>query len=342
MSSSISVSEALNLYLAELQERQCSQSHLATVAFRLGRFVSDRPGAAVSTVSGADIEAHFLALSGRGLANGTLAGYKSSQRAFWRWVVAQGWVGENPARVLNQRKYNYSFRPVSHQPADRDAFQAVMDVLLPFATRKGRAVRDVRDALIVSLAADSGVRRGELWNLRRADVERALRRGRPVGEGRRVYVTAVTGKTSTVLVRFFDESAKLAWLWLDAMPAGAVWLFCSTRTGERLHKDYLGSAFKRLCAYAGVPVFLFQAVRKRTVVDAIALSGDAKVGQLLAGHTDARTTAEYYNLLQQEQVNAAAAQLATARRGRPEAAGESLARELFKQDDNDNDDLRPE
>lgn len=329
MISSINLSEALQLYLAHLQERQGSESHLNTVSFRIGRFVKGRETVLVSAVSADDVAGHFGDLAGRGLANGTLAGYKATHRAFWKWVVFKNWAEDSPARVLNQRQYNYSFRPVSHQPADRDDFQAVVDAIPLFAARQHYAPVDVRDALAVSLAVDSGVRRGELWKLRRADIERALSRGRPVGEGRTVYVTAVTGKTDSVIVRFFDETAKLAWLWLDRMPKGAAWLFCSTRTGEQLYLDYMGSAFKRLCAYAGVPVFRFQAVRKRVVVDAIALSGDQKVGQLLAGHTDARTTAEYYNLLQQEQVNTAAAALATARRGKPDRAGEDLAKELF-------------
>lgn len=322
--------DAFETYLETLRERQLSQVHIETVTLRFSRFIEGREGVFVSDVKPEAIEAHFRELAGRGLANGTLAGYKATQRAFWRWAAAQGWIESNPSDVLNQRKFNYEFKPVNHQPADRDDFQAVVDALMPFAAHRKFSARDVRDALAVSIAIDSSVRRGEIWNLRRRDVERALKRGRPIGDGRQVYVTRVTGKTTSVLVRFFDESAHLGRLWLERMPDGAAWLFCSLRTGKQLHVDYMGSCFKRICRFAGVPVFRYQAVRKRTVMDAIALSGDPKVGQLLAGHKDSRTTGEYYNLLQEEQVNAAAAALATARRGRPKADGDDLARAFFR------------
>lgn len=338
----VTLKEAFDLYLEDLRARQLSASTIETAVLRIGRLVDFLAPITAAAVDTADVTAFFEHLEGLGLANGTLAGYKSSQRAFWNWAIAAGLVESSPARVLAQRRFNYSFRPVNHQPADKDDFQAVVDSLMAFAAHREYEPRDIRDALAVSLTMDSSVRRAEVWNLRRADMERALRRGRPVGEGRLVYMAAVPGKTETAIVRFYDETAKLAWLWLDAMPvvargpqAGetAVWLFCSLRTGKRLAKDYMGSAFIRVCKFAGVPTFRYQAVRKRTIMDSIALSGDQKVGQVLAGHKDARTTAEYYNLLQQEEVNALAGKLATARRGRPDAAGESLARELFDFDE---------
>lgn len=324
----ITLNDAFSLYMRRLEDAGSSQSHIVSVRGRLGRFIASRGALPLANVTASQIHTHFLSLANDGLAVGTLAGHKSTHRAFWNWCQAEGYITHNPADVLRRQEHDYTAIPVTRQPADRDDFQRVVAGILQFAAHRNYEPRDVRDALAVSLAVDSSSRRGEIWKLRRADMERALQRGRPLGE-RAVYRIAVAGKTGTVIVRFFDESAELARRWLLLMPANAAFLFCSLRDGRRLRSDYMGSAFNRLCEFAGVPVFRYQAVRKRVVMDAIVSSGDQKVGQLLAGHKDARTTAVYYNLVQEEFVDAAAANLATQRRGLPHADGDDLAAQLF-------------
>lgn len=51
------------------------------------------------------------------------------------------------------------------------------------------------------------------------------------------------------------------------------------------------------------------------VTDIIAATGDAKIGQLLAGHASVRTTQEYYNDVAEVAVDSAAASLADRLRG---------------------------
>lgn len=321
--------QAIDAYVRHLVDAGSSQTHIVSVRSRLSRFALGREGVSVDTITPADVHNHFIELQTAGLAVGTLAGYKASQRAFWNWLAARGAIEVNPADALRRREHAYSAMPVNHQPADRADFQTVVSAIMPFAAHRGYTARDVRDALAVSLTVDSSARMGEIWKLRRADMERALAHGRPLAELRTVYRAAVAGKTGTVAVRFFDESAELARRWLQLMPGNAAFLFCSLRDGRRLRRDYMGQAFKEICGYAGVPTFRYQAVRKRIVMDAIALSGDQKIGQLLAGHKDSRTTATYYNLVQQESVDIAAANLATQRRGLPHVNGDDLALSLF-------------
>lgn len=318
------LSEAVDAYMGHLVG--ASHTHQASVGSRLSRFLTGREGALLSDVTSEDIAGHFEGLAAAGLAMGTLAGHKSTMRAFFRWLVGQGILESDPAAILTGARFRYSYQPVNHQPADPEHFRRLVQALPGFAAAGSR--RNVRDALIVSLTVDSSARRGEIWALRRADMERALARPTPAGENRHVYRAIVNGKTGPTVLRFFDESAALAHRWLALMPHG-VWLFCSLRTGKRLRRDYMNQAFARACAFAGVPTFNFQAVRKRVVVDAIALAGDPKVGQLLAGHKDPRTTTTYYNLVQEEKVAQIAGRLATERRGRPSADGGDLADELF-------------
>lgn len=327
MSISLLLEEAVGRYVADLEERQCSASHVATVRHRLGRFARGREGLALRAVTGGDLHNYFTDMQEAGLASGTLAGHKQTLLAFWRWCAGRRWCSLKPSDALRSRKHRYSFRPVRSRAANAGDFAVVIAALPAFAAHRGWRPRDVRDAALVSVVADSSRRRGEVWNLRRVDVARALERPEPLGEGRWVFHVESHGKTGPVSIRFYDESAMLLRRWLELLPAGAVHVFVSLRSGERLRPDALHLGLLRVCEFAGVAPFRFHAIRKRVVTDVIAATGDAKIGQLLAGHASERTTQMYYNDVQQSAVDAAAGALAAKYRGgRGDLAGEFFGR----------------
>jgi integrase len=326
------LNEALEMYLLSLEARRLSAAHTSTVRCRLARFTAIWGESDVSAIAGDDVDAHFSDLEESGLAHGTLAGYKSSHRAFWNWCASQQFIAQNPADALLVKDRAYDYRPVHSRAAPESDFQAVVNALPNFAAHRDNNPRDLRDAALVSLAIDCAKRRKELWNLRRRDIERALDRGEAVAGGRMVYHATSHGKTGQVTMVFFEETAVLLRHWLAAMPPESNWLWVNLRTGQRLRADVLNLAFGRLCAFAGVKTFRFHAVRKRSVTDIIRSTGDWKVGQLLAGHKDQRTTQLHYNDVDQQRVDEMAARLADVRRGRSmtdPAGGDGLAASFF-------------
>jgi integrase len=148
--------------------------------------------------------------------------------------------------------------------------------------------------------------------------------------GRTVYRLAAMGKTGEATIQFYDETAVFAHLALGLLPENAVYIFVNGRTGQLLHEDSLRDAFKRICKFAGVPKFSFQATRKRTVRDAIVLTGDEKAGQLIAGHKDIRTTHLHYNDMDQDDVDEVGAIVANARRGPPDNLATAFFRKAGK------------
>lgn len=324
MSISLSLEEAVGRYVADVESRQCSTAHIRTVRHRLGRFLRGREGMQLRD-SAAELNSYFRELREAGLASGTLAGHKGTHLAFWRWCAGRRWCSAKAADVLRSRSNRYSFRPVRSRAANAADFAAVVACLPSFAAHRGWRARDVRDAALVSLVVDSGKRRGEVWSLRRVDMVRALERPEPLGGGRSVYhVESHDGKTGPVSVRFYDESATLLRRWMELLPAGAVYVFVNLRTGVQLREDALHLGVLRVCEFAGVPKFRFHAIRKRVVTDVISATGDYKIGQLMAGHADERTTQRYYNDVQQSVVDAAAGALAARFRG------EDLAGQFFQ------------
>ncbi len=308
----LTLNEALLAYLDHLIERGLSRSHRQSVTGRVGRFTQTHGNIPLTDITPAHIADHFKQLEDAGLADGTLAGHKSSFRAFWRWLQDRGHITTNPTAVLKQKTFSYSFDPVNHRAADEDAFRAVLSAIPSFIAARDYAPRDVRDALAVSFAADSAARRGEIWSIRRANLEKALRKPTPLPGGH-VYHLSSRGKTGQSNIRFFDNTADLARMWLNTLPATATFVFASTKTWERLPRDYMNSAFQRVCQFAGVEEFQWQSVRKRVVSDMISLTGNVTAGQMLAGHASVKTTLRYYNEVQQATVDQAASQLARLR-----------------------------
>ncbi len=316
------LSAAIDAYLSELERRGCSGAHLRTVRSRLGQYARGRAGLSLIAAQN-DLSDFFAEMRERGLASGTLAGHKSTHLAFWRWAADRRYCSLDGSNVLRGRDNRYSFRPVHSRAADPADFAAVVSSLGAFAAHRGYQPRDLRDAALVSLIADSACRRGEAWNLRRAAVVAALDRPKTVGH-RHVHRADSQGKTDRVEIRFFDETAELLRRWLTHVPPRLGYVFLSLQTGKRIRIDALQIGLYRVCEFAGVRPFGFHAIRKRLVTDAIAASGDPKVGQLLAGHTSERTTLAYYDDIAQTEVDATVALLADRYRG-----GDGLARAFF-------------
>lgn len=322
----MNLDKALETYLAHLETRMLSVAHTVTVKNRVQRLINCLGGnTAVTAVSGSHVAAYFDELEATGLAHATLAGHKSTTRAFWRWLLDNGHVAENPADAIMGKQYAYDYRPVRNRPVRRDDLQQAMNALPAFAAHRQYHPRDVRDAAMLAITADSAKRRGEIWNLRRRDVAQALAHGERLANGRIVYRASSRGKTGMVDVIFFDETAALLTRWLEIMPKMAVWLWVNVRTGRRLRQDAMVLGLRRIAEFTGVRPFGFHAVRKRRVTDAIAASGDWKVGQLYAGHSDGRTTQLHYNDAEQSRVELIASELS----GSHPVGGDSLAVMLF-------------
>lgn len=303
---------AYDHYRNDLVERQCSNAHLETIHWRLGRFVDKYAETPVAAITSLNLAAHFRSLRERGLADGTLAGHTRVHKSFWRWCKTNKLIKKNPAKQLK----NYSFKPKNRRAAPRGSVERVIAALPAFARHRGANQRDIRDALLVSLSFDCGGRLGEMWSLSRRDVQLSLSQPGRTDAGLVVYRVTGQGKTGESELRFFAHTAELFKLWFEISPrvSATAGVFVNLRTGERLRPGSLGRAFERVCKFAGVPVFRSHAVRKRNISDIIRLAGSTSVGQLYAGHADVETTMTHYDEAAEDEVDEFAAALANRRR----------------------------
>jgi site-specific recombinase XerD len=136
-------------------------------------------------------------------------------RQFFGWLAAEGEIGHSP--MANMRPPRIPERPVP-VPASDD-LRALLDTCEP-DTLSGR-----RDAAIIRLFADAGLRLAELANLRMdgedgPDIDLDSMAVRVLGKGRRPRYASFGAKTTKALDRYLRKrsdhpDAHLPWVWLS-------------------------------------------------------------------------------------------------------------------------------
>ncbi len=138
-------------------------------------------------------------------------------QAFFKWLVEEGEVRDSPMAKLKPPKIPVSLPDILRE----DQLKALLKTC-----DKGQAYQDRRDAALIRVFIDTGVRLAEGTNLRwdpaddtRNDIE--LDRGvlRVLGKGRRERILAIGRKTVRALDRYLRKrmqhrDAALPWLWL--------------------------------------------------------------------------------------------------------------------------------
>ena len=306
------VKDVTKRYLEHLREQMLSDAHITTVRQRLSFFLREQDeqitnaGRLIGFLTPADIAGHLRSFEAeRDASEGYMAGLISTHKAFWRWCCERGYTRQDLGEKLRGRSY----RPQVRRPAPEKDIAAVARALPAYAATGGFVA--LRDALLVSMSLDSGARRRALRNLRADALADALRAPVQTPAGP-VYTALSFSKGKTAKIRFGPATAALAGELLGHLPDDCRHVFVSSRTWQQLHQDSLGDSFRRVCTFAGVPVFQSHAVRKRNTTDVARLAG-LEAARKYAGHSDSKVTREHYVDAFSDDVDAAAASIAARR-----------------------------
>ena len=118
---------------------------------------------------------YLAGLRDDGMARNTVRNAHVALRAWFNWLSAEGEVSENPCLRLKTPK----MEDVSPDPYTDDEVRAML------AACRGRDFMAARDAAIVGVLADTGLRASEFCGLEMEDVELDSERIRIVGKGGR-------------------------------------------------------------------------------------------------------------------------------------------------------------
>lgn len=183
---------------------------------------------------------------------------RASARSFYRWTVLAGHLQKSPAEALPQVRLPRA----QARPVDEAGY------------RQALAAADDRERLAILLAAQCGLRRGEIARARREDIEQDL-----LGS-----VLRVTGKGGHV--RLVPLPDALAATMSQQAPG---WFFPSPVGTGHLTPHHLGKIVSRLLPQG----YTTHSLRHRCATTAYAATRDLRAVQDLLGHSKPETTANY-------------------------------------------------
>lgn len=188
----------------------------------------------VSTIHRRDIEDFLLFLQESAHRPATVSQRYRSLQQFFKWLATEGEIVSSPMATMHPPQVPEEPPPVLRED----------DLRHLLASCAGTEFDDRRDAAIIRLFLDTGMRRAELAGLRLEDVDFELETALVLGKGRRPRACPFGRKTTQALDRYLrargkHPAAKLPWLWLG-------------RKG-RLTETGIEQAVKRRGALAGLP-----------------------------------------------------------------------------------------
>ncbi|HEY1225129.1 MAG TPA: tyrosine recombinase [Brevundimonas sp.] len=261
-------------------ERDASPHTLSAYA----RDLADAEGATggLMTADETAVEAWYASLSTRGLSAATAARRRSAVRQFYRFVLAEGWRGDDPSRRLDAPKTGRSLPKV----LSRDEIERL---LAAAGTHEGAA--GIRLIALLELAYASGMRVSELLALK-AD---AVRRDPAF-----LIVRGKGGKERLAPLNASAREAVKAWLAArDAarkpnMPDSA-WLFPSSAASGHLTPRRFAQLLDQAAITAGIdPARVSPHVLRHAFATHLLEGGaDLRIVQTLLGHADIATTQIY-------------------------------------------------
>jgi site-specific recombinase XerD len=165
------------------------------------------------TVLPRQIETYLGDLLSRTSAANAAKHYRSLQQ-FFKWLVAEGEIPANPMNGMSPPK-------VPEKPV---AIYTNADLIKLLNACKGNSFFQRRNAALIRVLMDTGIRAGELCGLRVSDVDLDIGLITCMGKGRRIRSVPISAKTSEALARYLRQRNKhlhaaLSSLWLTSRGA---------------------------------------------------------------------------------------------------------------------------
>jgi integrase/recombinase XerD len=211
-----------------------------------------------------------------GLAASTVARRASALRRFYRFLVDEGFRGDDPSSALPQ--------PTLQRPLPRVLAESDVESIFEVAQDKAASGEPLalRNLALLELLYGSGLRASEVVSLPRG----AVRDGQPflilLGKGSKERLVPISSRAQSAVKD-----------WLANVPASSLWLFPSGKS--HIGRVRLFQLVRQMAADAGIAPDRISPHVLRHAFATHLLSGgaDLRVLQALLGHADIATTQIY-------------------------------------------------
>ncbi len=231
-----------------------------------------------------DLEEHelflYLAwLRGRGHTGRTLARHISSLRGFFAFLLEQGHIKKNPAKLLESPKMP-SLLP---DFLTREEMQSLLEKPC-LQERSG-----VRDRCILELLYASGLRVSELCQLQILDIDAQRRILRIFGKGSKERLVPMHEKAMDLLQGYLEQ-------WRKLFNPKEDFVFVN-RSGRGLTRQYIWKLVKKYALEAGISHAISPHTFRHSFATHLLEGGaDLRTVQLLLGHSDISATEIYTHI----------------------------------------------
>jgi len=268
-------------YLAA--ERGLSPTTVATYAAEARAFEGflARSGRGAAQADAADLEAYMTDRRVKDIDPRTLAKAASAIRSFYNFLVLEGRVEANPARLMDAQRV--AMRIPRHLAAEE--IERLLDACDP------RRPLGIRDRALFELIYSCGLRVSEAVGLTVGRVSLHEGAVRVMGKGARERMIPLGGRAKRELDRYIaDARPALA----GRAPVDTLFL---GRGGSKLSRKTVWKSFKRLALRAGLEAKV-HTLRHSFATHLLQGGADLRSVQELLGHADIGTTQIYTHVSQ--------------------------------------------
>ena len=273
-----------HLQLLENRPKTTAGTYRSHVKGFLRYMAINYPSVTLSEVSKLQVRAWFLHEANRGIAPVTRSTKLFAVRSFYRFLIAEDLSEENPASLVTLAS------PVRSRVEFYSDPEA--DAIIEWVSAQPGLRWQVGRVLLLTFRY-SGLRAGELVNLRTEEVDLESRRISLVGKGRKPRVIPIPHLLANVLREYLDELR-------PKLPESS-YLFANPRGNRSLRGRYGPRALHNLVVEAGTSAGVggrhFAHRWRHTYATSLVRRGeDIHVVQRLMGHSNIATTSRYLHL----------------------------------------------
>jgi integrase/recombinase XerD len=283
MQKSVAHDAEFNEYLrAKKKLAACSADAYTRDVGEFAAFLLER-GAAILTRAGrADVAAYLLHLKHGGRSASTVNRKMASIRAFYRFMLSEGYCAENPAAEMKSPKI-----------AKKDIEYLTLEEVEKLLAQPNRSIKGIRDSAILELLYATGLRVSEAIEANTEHVNLHIGFVTCTGEHGKARIVPLGRPARAALEEYiFDGRAKLLRGRMDKDKA----LFLNY-SGGRMTRQGMWKLIREYAAAAGIESKITpQILRNSFAVHMVQNGADLKSLQELLGHEDPAATQVYLSV----------------------------------------------